>query len=183
MNKVMWSTFAQIILYVVISNHALCEEGKETAKYSFNGHTYELSEQKKNWNMAKRDAKKRDGHLVVINSPEEQKLLRRILDEAKKREKFCEPVWIGFSDEKKEGTWTWVNGDNVTFTYWQGNQPSNANGMTPENYAVIWQPIDAVEDMGQWNDVAGDCEFRYIIEYDVEGKSADRSIIKLRTTK
>jgi hypothetical protein len=61
--------------------------------------------------MAKRDAKKRDGYLVVINSSDEQKFLEKILEEAKTRENFYEPVWIGFSDEKREGTWKWANGD------------------------------------------------------------------------
>ena len=155
-----------MVLCVLLSHRVFAEDAQETPKYYLNGHTYELSEQRKNWNMAKRDAVKRDGHLVAINSPEEQKLLEKILDEAKKRENFCEAVWIGFSDEKKEGTWKWVNGDKATFTFWAKNQPSNANGVTPENYAVIWQPNDNIAEKGQWNDLAGDCQLRYLIEYD-----------------
>jgi hypothetical protein len=134
----------------------------------FNGHDYILSAQKKNWHMAKKDAEKRGGYLVVINNEEEQKHIEKILNQAFQNEKFQEPVWIGFSDEKKEGTWKWVNGDKVTFTFWAKNQPSNANGITPENYAVIWQPNDNIAEKGQWNDLAGDCQLRYLIEYDEE---------------
>jgi len=168
MNKKLSAGLLQIVLSILLSHYVFSEDAKQTPKYYLNGHTYELSEQKKNWHMAKRDAEKRDGHLVVINSPEEQKLLQKILEDAKNRENFCEAVWIGFSDEKEEGKWEWVNGDKVEFTYWQRNQPSNANGMTPENYAVIWQPIDNAAEKGQWNDLAGDCQARYLVEYDRE---------------
>lgn len=152
-------------------------------KVYYGGHTYELSEQKKNWIMAKHDTKKRDGYLVVINTPDEQKVIEKLLEEAKQRENFCEPVWIGFSDEKREGSWKWVNGDKVTFTNWQRNQPSNANGITPENYAVIWQPIDNPSDRGQWNDVAGDNQLRYITEYDFDNSIDGNTRIKIRTTR
>ena len=184
MNKKLFATFTAFYLL----NLAVYADKPVSISGNFNGHTYELSEQKKNWNMAKRDAKKRDGYLVVINSSEEQKFLEKILGEAKIRENFCEPVWIGFSDEKKEGTWKWANGDKVTFTNWQGNQPSNANGMTPENYAVIWQPIDNTPDKGQWNDLAGDCQLRYFVEYDKElgsdqAESVKASKVILRSTR
>ena len=124
MNKKLSAGLLQIVLSILLSHYVFSEDAKQTPKYYLNGHTYELSEQKKNWHMAKRDAEKRDGHLVVINSPEEQKLLQKILEDAKNRENFCEAVWIGFSDEKEEGKWEWVNGDKVEFTYWQRNQPS-----------------------------------------------------------
>ena len=179
MNKKLFATFTAFYLL----NLAVYADKPVSISGNFNGHTYELSEQKKNWNMAKRDAKKRDGYLAVINSSDEQKFLEKILEEAKTRENFYEPVWIGFSDEKREGTWKWANGDKVTFTNWQRNQPSNANGMTPENYAVIWQPIDNAPDRGQWNDVAGDNQLRYITEFDFENASCGNAKIKIRTTR
>jgi len=119
MNKRLFATFTAFYLL----NLAVYADKPVSISGNFNGHTYELSEQKKNWNMAKRDAKKRDGYLVVINSSDEQKFLEKILEEAKTRENFCEPVWIGFSDERKEGNWKWVNGDKATFTYWQKTSP------------------------------------------------------------
>ena len=160
-------------------------QGHLSPTYSFLGHTYELSSQKKNWQMAKRDANKRDGHLVVINSSEEQKFIEKILADAEKTQNFSEPVWIGFTDERSEGDWKWVNGDKVAFTFWPPQQPSNTNGITPENYAVLWprKETQFTCDKYQWNDVAGDNQLRYLIEYDEEVATNSPKTFKIRTTR
>jgi len=132
----------------------------------FQGHSYLLAPQKKNWQMAKRDAEQLGGYLVVINSSEEQAFIEKILSEALRKENYKEPVWIGLSDEKNEGVWRWVNGETSKFTNWQKNQPSNANGITPENYCVIWNAVSNGSKKGQWNDIAGDNVMRYVIEWD-----------------
>ena len=132
----------------------------------FQGHSYLLSPKKKNWQMAKRDAESQGGYLVVINSSEEQAFIEKILLEASRKENYKEPVWIGLTDEEEEGNWKWVNGDLLKFTYWQRSQPSNANGITPENYCVIWNAVSNGAKKGQWNDIAGDANMRYLIEWD-----------------
>ena len=141
---------------------ASAEKNRDT----FQGHSYLLAPLKKNWQMAKRDAESLGGYLVVINSSEEQAFIEKILTEALRKENYKEPVWIGLSDEENEGVWKWVNGETLKFTYWQKNQPSNANGITPENYCVIWNAVSNGSKKGQWNDIAGDNIMRYVIEWD-----------------
>jgi hypothetical protein len=138
----------------------------EKNRDAFQGHSYLLAPQKKNWQMAKRDAEQLGGYLVVINSSEEQAFIEKILSEALRKENYKEPVWIGLSDEENEGVWKWANGETSKFTNWQKNQPSNANGITPENYCVIWNAVSNGSKKGQWNDIAGDNVMRYVIEWD-----------------
>lgn len=143
----------------------------ETAE-DFDGHTYILVPQAKNWQMAKRDAEARGGHLVVISSAAEQRSIEKLIDKAMGREVL--PVWIGLTDEEGEGIWKWVNGEPLTYTNWQRYQPTNSNGITPENYCVIWHsnaqsPLPngyRGAKRGEWNDVAGDNVLPYIIEFD-----------------
>ena len=185
MNAIKETLIRYCLLISAVSQIALAEKETMSTSYSFGGHAYELSSQKKNWQMAKRDANKRDGHLVVINSPEEQKFIEKILADAEKTENFSEPVWIGFTDEETEGDWKWVNGDKVTFTFWPPQQPSNTNGITPENYAVLWprKETQFTCDKYQWNDVAGDNKLRYLIEYDEEVATNNPKNFQIRTTR
>jgi hypothetical protein len=139
---------------------------------AYDGHTYVLVPLAKNWQMAKRDAEARGGYLVEISSLAEQRFIEQFIDQAMGRNQL--PVWIGLTDEEGEGIWKWSNGKPLIFTNWQKNQPSNANGITPENYCVIWHSNAQSPapngyrgaKKGQWNDVAGDNNLPYIIEFD-----------------
>jgi hypothetical protein len=132
----------------------------------FEGHTYILVPQAKNWQMAKRDAEARGGHLVVISSAAEQRFIEQLIDKAMGGDLL--PVWIGFTDEEGEGIWKWVNGEPVSYTNWQRGEPSNNNGTTAENYCVILHSNDGYlgANKKEWHDFAGDVNLPYIIEFD-----------------
>jgi hypothetical protein len=56
-------------------------------------------------------------------------------------------LYIGFSDEKTEGTFLWDDGWNGTFTYWNGGEPNDQGG---EDYTLFnWGSN------GAWNDIGG----------------------------
>ena len=165
MNQILTASCAAL---VSLTLHANASETSEV----YEGHTYVLVPQGKNWQMAKRDAEMRGGHLVVISSKSEQQFIEKLIDKAMGRESL--PVWIGLTDEEGEGIWKWVNGEPLTYTNWQRHQPSNSNNITPENYCVIWHsnaqsPLPngyRGAKRGEWNDVAGDNVLPYIIEFD-----------------
>jgi len=139
----------------------------------YGGHRYILVLQRKNWQMAKRDAEARGGHLVEIASANEQKFVEQLIDKGMRQAAF--PVWIGLSDEESEGTWKWVSDAAVVYQNWQRGQPTNDNGITPENYCVIWHSNAqsprpngySGARKGQWNDVAGDNNLPYLVELDM----------------
>lgn len=117
----------------------------------YHGHRYLLIPLFVEAPRAKGLAEKFGGHVVSINSADEQQWLQ---------EQFSLPgmgLWIGGSDHAREGVWTWYTGEKSEFKNWAGGQPDNAHGK--EHY-VIMQPD------GMWNDVEAEFLFPFIIEWE-----------------
>uniref|UniRef100_A0A672FLE1 C-type lectin domain-containing protein n=1 Tax=Salarias fasciatus TaxID=181472 RepID=A0A672FLE1_SALFA len=90
----------------------VCPSGWKQFKVS----CYFISDQRGSWDEGREDCKQRGADLVVIEGSEEMNFL------AKKKDS-----WIGLNDREQEGTWKWVNGAPLTFTFWDDNQPDNWN--------------------------------------------------------
>jgi hypothetical protein len=105
----------------------------------FNGHWYKLFEADLSWHDKKKRCEAMGGYLACIETAEEQKFIAKL---AKGRY-----LSLGATDEKKEGTWVWVNGAPWKYTCWMDGQPNNYGG--DENYLATY-------DAGEWVDVAGE---------------------------
>ncbi|KAK0146886.1 C-type lectin domain family 4 member M [Merluccius polli] len=81
---------------------------------------YYISTAKKNWTASRDDCLERDADLVVINSREEQEFVSSLAG--------YQWFWIGLSDGDPEGTWKWVDGTNMTSSFWGRGQPTDAGG-------------------------------------------------------
>ncbi|XP_073677541.1 immune-related, lectin-like receptor 4 [Garra rufa] len=89
------------------------------------GKCYLFSTNQLNW-ADSRDACISDGgHLVIINSRDEQEFLMGIVGS-----KYNKMFWIGLTDEKEEGQWLWVDNTklNENISYWTPNEPDNWEG-------------------------------------------------------
>jgi hypothetical protein len=60
------------------------------------------------------------GQLVVISTEQENEFVRRLAKD--------HLVWLGGTDEFKEGEWTWDNGEAFKFKNWDAKQPSASPG-------------------------------------------------------
>ena len=85
------------------------------------------------------------GHLATISSAEENQFISSGVHE---------DMWIGFTDEREEGVWEWVTGEDVEYTNWGSGEPNNSGN---EDYAHM-------SGYGQWNDLP-DCDLRFILEF------------------
>ncbi len=97
------------------------------------------------WTDARAYCQQRGGDLVVIESAEENEVVRKLIEDYAINPQGC---WIGASDVASEGVWRWVNGARVTrYSNWKHWEPNNLCG--GEHYAHMWS-------YGKWNDQKND---------------------------
>ncbi len=99
----------------------------------YGGHWYKLITDEMNWIEADEYCRSIGGHLVTITSEGENSFVQSLISES---------TMIGLSDASEEGVWTWVTGEDVTYTNWARNEPNNEAN---EDYALMRAD-------GTWND-------------------------------
>ncbi|XP_029292672.1 CD209 antigen-like [Cottoperca gobio] len=92
----------------------------------FSGSFYHISSLEKSWQESREDCLQRGADLVIINSKEEQDYITSLRQH----------VWIGLTDRDTEGTWKWVDGTQLTKSYWAPNEP-NGHQIRDEDCAEI----------------------------------------------
>lgn len=102
---------------------------EERELWTLNNHHYSLFKEMVSWHQAKKKCEEMGGYLVCIESEDENNFLYdRIKD-------IDGSIFIGASDEGKEGDWIWVNGKGMSYTNWAKGEPDNAGDN--EHYACF----------------------------------------------
>jgi hypothetical protein len=78
------------------------------------------------------------GHLAIIGSREENDFVMNLALQGITRRGPLDGVWLGATDEHKEGAWEWVDGTNFFFTLWGPGQPNNKQNQ--EHYLLLFLP-------------------------------------------
>ena len=102
----------------------------------YNGHYYLVVNEAMYWTEAKATCEQRNGHLATITSADEQQFIRSLLEKDAAKYNF----WLGATDDGHEGTWTWITGEQWSYTNWRKNQPDNRAGESEDgdqNYLQI----------------------------------------------
>ncbi|KAL2102749.1 hypothetical protein ACEWY4_001917 [Coilia grayii] len=90
----------------------------------FGGKCYYFSHDAFNWTASRDKCVSMGGHLVIIDSREEQMYIVQKLNAAE------DDFWIGLTDSEREGQWKWVdNTDLKNITFWHHSQPNNSSGI------------------------------------------------------
>ncbi len=148
-NDVLNGSFGNDVLNGGSGNDVLDGGSFDGPVFSFNNNLYILSEAD-SWTNAQAQAQALGGNLVTINDAAENQFF---LDSFGGSESF----WIGFTDAASEGTFTWVNGDPVTYTNWAAGEPNN---LGDEDYGQF-----NFSGVGDWNDLPNFVFLRGIIEF------------------
>ena len=130
---------------------------------NYNGHSYELYDDILTWQEAKEKCERLGGHLVTVNSKEEQDVLTNLMNNGR-RACYFKGSFL------KNDKMAWITGENFAFTNWNTGEPNNYNGH--ENVCVMYKD-------GTWNDTNEQdighgfiCEyepFSYSITYNLNG--------------
>lgn len=107
---------------------------KNAITFKIADHRYALILEKTTWKEAKEKAGSLGGYLVCITSKDENDVILKVV---KNRE-----VWIGGTDEIKEGSFKWVSGEQFSYSNFEVGEPNNHNG--GEHYLTFRT--------GFWND-------------------------------
>ncbi|XP_036845309.1 CD209 antigen-like protein C [Oncorhynchus mykiss] len=100
---------------------------------------YYISTNEKTWDGSRNDCQARGANLVIINSREEQALIKA----------FNKRAWFGLTDIEVEGTWRWVDGTPLTTSYWNKGEPNDFEG---EDCALVDNTLK--DPVVAWNDVS-----------------------------
>ncbi len=125
----------------------------------FNGHYYKVVTEYMAWEDAKIYCESLGGHLVTITSQEENDVVLSLIAS------HSNIFMTGLSDVNKEGEWSWVTGEPVTYTNWANRQPDNHNNQ--DSGAIVSYNNDYGVKKGQWDDVAYVDGHYFICEWDI----------------
>lgn len=109
----------------------------------FNGHYYYVYDVDTvtDWSAAQEYCEAKGGYLSTITSQEENDFLYNYIHQC-----GYESAYFGLTDEGSEGTWSWCNGEPLSYVNWADGEPNNENDS--ENYGMLyWKYTD-----GAWND-------------------------------
>jgi hypothetical protein len=112
----------------------------------FGGKYFKVFDTNLTWHEAKKNCEQMGGQLAIVGSAEENGFVAELAAKSK-----VNAIWLGATDDKKQGTWVWVDGQPVKYENWDraARQPNNGDGV--EHYIVLF-----ADKSGQWWDYPND---------------------------
>ena len=137
---------------------------------SQNGSSYYTSDDQYTWARARDLAVAEGGHLAVICNAAENEFIRQSLSDLSHPADF---VWIGFTDEVREGDFRWITGENCTYTNWNAGEPNNSGG--DEHFARL------LRSSGKWTDRDADFRAAFILEIPCNDNIEESGVVVTQT--
>lgn len=133
-------------------------------KESFQGHTYQFFDTPMSWSSAEEMCVSLGGHLISINSMEEQSFAMRLTKNAN-----AENIWTGGYYNTLKKKWLWTDGSDFSYTNWdvwynyEGEAVSQPDNWSGDEYCIRYanQSIDFGDyyvNFGGWLDTANESD-------------------------
>ncbi|MBS0203574.1 MAG: protein kinase [Planctomycetes bacterium] len=136
---------------------------------TFQAKRFKLFTESVSWHDAKLKCREMGGQLAEVRSAAENEFLMNLAQSGD-----VDGVWLGATDELREGRWTWNDGSEVTYKNWSrlGKQPNNGGRSGNEHYLFMM----IVRETGKWGDLPAvpvDWHAGYVCEWPVPAESRD----------
>jgi len=115
---------------------------------ALNGSQYYCSAHFYTYAQAKTRAAQLGGHVVSINSREENEFIASHIGGYS--------AMIGLSDYQSEGKFVWDSGESLDYKNWFSAQPNDRGGI--QDY------VELIKSSGEWNDVDNDLSMEFVLE-------------------
>lgn len=115
---------------------------------------YKFYDKHMTWREAEEFCQEQGGHLVSINSSEEQKFVVSLT----KKESSIEGVWIGgYCTKDDTKTWNWTDGSDFDYKNWVSGYPDNTD---QKYYYLCYVNSDELDNIaiGKWINMPNDAE-------------------------
>lgn len=99
----------------------------------YQGHNYKVFREALDWKTAKSRCEAIGGHLVTISNEQENKFITALATKTL-GDINNSGIWLGATDERKEGEWEWIDGTPFNYSAWFDGQP---NGKDKENFCFL----------------------------------------------
>jgi Lectin C-type domain len=129
-----------------------------------NGHSYQRFDVAKIWPDAKTACANLGAHLATITSQAENDWVTiNLLKESAYTS-------LGGTDQGHEGIWTWITGEQWSYSNWNTGEPNNGQGGPPQYFVAIYPT-------GKWDDSWADTyPSPYLCEWDT-GSACSNDIV------
>ena len=102
---------------------------------------------------------------MTVNSPDEQAWVTEFIS-------YVDFAYFGIGAEKTGDHFSWITGEDFSYTNWAPGEPNNENGN--EKYCMIYGKSPEGVESGLWNDMSEESlnnyRFAFICEWDEQGK-------------
>lgn len=135
-----------LLIFLVKASFSQCANVANIYTFTYNGHTYEVVKEMKNWTTAAACAVERGGYLVQIDDQAEQNQIFSQITTAGISSTYTQVVdgggtayvWIGATDKFTEGTWKWDGTNSNSGTnFWNGQGAAGTGGGSAVSNAFV----------------------------------------------
>ena len=144
-----WNDAASSCSYGFICEYDNIDNMEPIASTTYNGHSYDLYDYKLPAIQAELFAQRSGGHLVSLNSAEEEDVVEVLMEKGSMAYYWLGAMRFDVNSYKYRDNILWSTGEEITYTNYGKGEPNNSGG---EEWFV--ECIKNIEDYVAWNDVS-----------------------------
>ena len=120
----------------------------------FENHWYKFFPENVGWNEASNRCASLGGYLACVTSRDENRFVAGLAGDSLSRKR----LWLGATDQEREGRWKWISGERFGYANWSSRQPDNHRAN--QHFLNIWNMA------AQWDDSARGERSHFVCEWD-----------------